>query len=191
MSGMAAAGGAAAGGGAGAGIAGVGSFMSNNASWLLPAALVGYQGLKGAQGLGNMPGYNQLKDQANYLQTQGTQMGQYLQNGTLPPGVQASLHQASESAKAAIKSQYAARGMSGSSAEAQDIAGVDNTIASQGANIATQLLNSGISESNLAGNIYSQILQQNIGADNQLGGALATLAGAAARPTINYQTYQA
>src|SRR5581483_8315334 len=88
------------------------------------------------------------------------------------------------SAKAAIRSQYAARGMSGSSAEAQDLAGVDQTIASQGVSIATQLLQTGISEQNLSAQLYSTIMSAQLNQDNQLSQAIAALAAAAARPTI-------
>ena len=74
--------------------------------------------------------------------------------------------------------------MSGSSAEAADIANVQNTLASQGAQIATQLLDTGISESNLSAQLYSQIMGANLQSDQQLGNALTTLAAGAARPTV-------
>lgn len=163
---------------------GVGSFLGSNANWLLPAAVLGYDALKSNQGLGNIPGYNQLSGEAGQLASQGQQLASYLQSGTLPPGVQTSLNQAATAAQATIKSQYAARGMSGSSAEATDLANVQNTIVSQGANIATQLLQTGISEQNLSAQLYSQILNANLQNDNQLGQALTTLASGAARPTI-------
>lgn len=167
---------------------GLGKALSSNANWLLPAALLGYEGLKSSQGLGNIPGYNQISQEAGNLQTQAGQLGSYLQTGTLPPGVQASLDQAAKSAEATIRSQYAARGMSGSSAEAADLASAQNTVATQGSQIAMQLLQTGISEGNLSSQLYSEIMNANIQSDSQLGTALATLAGAAARPTVTLQS---
>lgn len=175
--------GGAAGGGIGNALQGAGNFLSRN-QWLLPAATIGYDALKSGQGLGNVPGYSQLNAQAGQLGAQATQLEGYLASGTLPPGVQTSLDQAGKAAIATIKSQYASRGMSGSSAEAQDISNAHNTIASQGADIATKLLQTGISESGLSSQLYTQILNANLTSDNQLGQALGTLAGAAARPTI-------
>jgi hypothetical protein len=161
-----------------------GSFLKGNASWLLPAGTLGYDALKSTQGLGNIPGYNQLNTEAGQLASQGSQLQGYLQTGTLPPGVSQSLNQAATAATASIKSQYAARGMSGSSAEAADLANVQNTVAGQGAQIALQLLNTGVNESNLSSELYGKIMQANITQDNQLGTALTAFASAAAKPTV-------
>jgi hypothetical protein len=98
--------------------------------------------------------------------------------------VQGALNNAGAAAQAAIRSQYASRGMSGSSAEATDLANVQSTIAGQGAQIAQQLLQTGVSESNLSAQLYQSIMSANLQQDAQLGTALSTLAGAAARPTV-------
>lgn len=50
-------------------------------------------------------------ENAKQLYTQGQNLLQYLQTGTLPPDAQASLDQATASAKAAIKSRYASQGL--------------------------------------------------------------------------------
>jgi hypothetical protein len=163
----------------------IGKALSANSNWLLPAALLGYEGLSANKGLAGSPGYSNLVGTANQLSTQAGQLESYLNSGTLPPGIATSLSQAGAAAKAAIRGQYASRGMSGSSAEQQDLSNVDQTIVSQGATIATQLLNTGISESQLSSSLYSQILSASLSQDQQLGTALATLAGASARPTIN------
>ena len=163
---------------------GIGSFLGKNANWLLPAGLLGYEALKSSEGLGNIPGYNQLDATASQLSAQGQQLAGYLQNGTLPPGVQQSLDQAAKQAQATIRSQYAARGMSGSSAEATDLANAQQTVNSQGTQIAMQLLQQGVNETNLSSQLYAQIMSANLQNDNQLGNALTTLAAGAARPTI-------
>jgi hypothetical protein len=153
----------------------------NLATLGLGAGALGYIGLKGAE---TPKGLNAISGEATNLNNQATQLESYLQTGTLPPGVQTSLNQAAAAAQATIRSQYAARGMSGSSAEAQDLANVQNTIASQGASIAQSLLTTGVQESGLAAQLYEQILNQSLQSDQQLGTALTTLASSTARPTI-------
>lgn len=157
--------------------------LGKNSNLLVPAALYGYEALS-KPSLSSIPGYSNLTSEAAALGNQGTQLSSYLSSGTLPPGIQTALNQAAQSAQATIRSQYAARGMTGSSAEAQDLAGVQNRIVSQGADIAQQLLNSGVQESNLSSQLYSKILQANLSQDQELSSALASLAGAAAKPSI-------
>lgn len=159
----------------------LGTAVSNNSALLLGGAALGYDAIRA-----NSPpaGLSNISTEANQLSAQATQLQSYLQNGTLPPGVSTSLHQAGQQAAATIRSQYAARGMSGSSAEAADLANVQNTIVSQGANIATQLLQTGISEAGLSSQLYEAIMNESIQSDQQLGTALATLASATARPSI-------
>lgn len=122
--------------------------------------------------------YNALEAQAANLQNQGNQLQGYLTSGTLPPGVQAGLDQAKQSAEATIKSQYASRGMSGSSAESQDLANLNATVVAQGAQIATGLLQQGVSESEFSSQMYQQLMQTSIQQDNQLSASIANFAGA-------------
>jgi hypothetical protein len=168
---------------------GISSFLKSN-PWVtqigIPAAGIGYEALT-KPSLSSIPGYSQLQGEASTLATQGSELQSYLSSGTLPPGVQQSLTQAAASAKAAIRSQYAASGQSGSSAETADLANVDTTMASQGASIALNLLNSGVSESNLSSQLYSSLMQTALSQDQILSQAIGNLAGAAARPTINIQ----
>lgn len=101
-----------------------------------------------------------LESQAGQFSTQGTRLANYLQTGTLPPGVDASLNQAANEAKAATLSRYAAMGGGAetSSAAARDLANIDQQKAAQGAQIATSLLGQGVNEQQLASQIYNQIL---------------------------------
>jgi hypothetical protein len=158
----------------------IGTALSKNSNVLFPAAGLGYQAIIGNQ---EPKGYNELENTASTLANQGGQLQQYLQSGTLPPGLQASLDQAQQSAAASIRSQYAARGMSGSSAEAQDLANLQQTIASQGASMALNLLNTGVSETQLSSQLYSAIMQQNMTQNQELSGAIANFATAAAGGT--------
>jgi hypothetical protein len=161
--------------------------LGANANWLVPAATLGYTALNAHAGLSGVPGYTQLNTTANSLNSQGQQLQSYLNTGTLPPGVQQSLTTAGKSLKASIRSQYASKGMSGSSAEMSDLARVDQTIVSSGVDIATRLLAQGVSEQGLSAQLYQSILSANLQSDSQLGTALGTLAASAARPTVNLQ----
>lgn len=111
----------------------------------------------------------------------GQQLQSYLASGTLPPGAQAGIDQAANSAKAAIRSKYASMGMSGSSSEQQELAAADTNAQAQGAALATQLLNSGISESQLSGQLYQSILnnqtQQDAALSSSIGNFASSLAG--------------
>lgn len=158
-------------------LGGFGNFLSKNSNILLPAAGLGFQAIEG-----NSPpkGLGQIEGQAAQLNSQGAELQSYLSSGKLPPGVSSSLKQAGDSAKAAIKSQYAQRGMSGSSAEAQDLANVDNQISTQGTQIATQLLQQGIQETGLSAELYNQIMQSTLSQDKELGTAVANFAASAA-----------
>ena len=127
-----------------------------------------------------MPGENQLKSSAASLASQGATLESYIANGTLPPGVASSLQSAGEAAKASIRSQYAARGMSGSDAEARDLANVDQSIVTQGASIASELLNQGASMTGMADNIYSGLMNAATQQDAALGQAISGFASSLA-----------
>lgn len=155
----------------------VGKALTNNA-WLVPAAGLALSAGKdmGTSAPNSTDLSNTLQGQANQLQANSATLQGYLSSGTLPAGVTNSIRTATNSAKASIKSQYASRGMSGSSAEAQDLAAVDNNASSQGSQIAIQLLNTGVTEAGLADQIYAQLLSSATARDNQLSQAIGTFA---------------
>ncbi len=160
----------------------VGKALSNNANWLVPAAALG-----GAALLGNQPakGTNQLTSEANQLGASGQELQTYLTTGTLPPGVQASINSAAEQAKAAVRANYAKMGMSGSSAESTDLANVDNQAVTQGTQIALQLMQQGVQDTQISAQLYGELMNNAMSTDKSLVSALGALAGASARPTIN------
>lgn len=143
-----------------------------------PGAAISGLGLAGDVIKGNKPvsGEGALKTEAAQLGNQGQQLQDYLQSGTLPPGVQQSINQAAEARKAAIRSEYASQGGSGSSAMQQDLAAVDAWAQGQGASTAISLLNSGISESGLAANLYQDIAANALKKDDELGSAFGAFA---------------
>jgi hypothetical protein len=155
---------------------GAGDVLASN-----PGAVVGALGL-GASALTSQrqpKGYNQLSGEANQLASQGAQLQQSL-NGALPAGAQSALNQASNSAKAQIRSTYAASGLSGSTMEAQALANVDQTVAAQGFQMADQLYQQGVQESGMASNLYQQIMQVNAQSDAALSSAIGNFASALA-----------
>lgn len=117
-----------------------------------------------------------LTNQANQLSAQGQQLGSYLQTGSLPPGAQAAIDQATASAKAQIRSAHAASGTTGSTMEAQDLANVDQQAAAYGFKIADQLLSQGISESQISEQIFQSLLGTDVALNAQVGQGVANLA---------------
>jgi hypothetical protein len=115
--------------------------------------------------------------EASQLATQGAQLQSYLTSGTLPPGVSAGLQSAHDAAAATIRSQYASRGQTGSSAEAQDLANLATTTVSQGAQIASNLLQQGVSESEFSAQLYQSLMQSSMQQDAALSQSIASFAG--------------
>lgn len=101
----------------------------------------------------------QLKNIAGQQNAQGQQLESYLANGTLPPGAQQWVDQQTQAQKAAIRAQYAQSGESGSTMEAQALNQVDAAATAQMFTIASQLLNTGISETNASGTLYNYLMQ--------------------------------
>lgn len=156
--------------------------------------------LRSGQQLPGQPQTNQLagtlQEQGNQLTSQGQTLMSYLQSGNLPPGIQQGINQAKTAAVAKIKSDYARRSESGSSAEQQDLQAASDRATAAGADIATQLLNSGanivtsgINADSIASQIYNQITQQAIQEDQQLGQAISTFASSlVGTPQITIKT---
>jgi hypothetical protein len=127
------------------------------------------------------PAYQgQVSAEAAQMSAQGQELQSYLTSGTLPPGVSAGLASANSSAAATIRSQYASRGQTGSSAEAQDLANLNATTVSQGAQIASNLLQQGISENEFSAQLYQGLMDASVKQDAALSTSIANFAGAMA-----------
>lgn len=99
--------------------------------------------------------------QANVLEN-------YLNTGTLPPAIQASLDQATKDGITNIRAQYAARGEPpGSTSEQQEVEALQQRAVIQGGTLAAQLYSQGVSLDTLASNIYTSLT----GTGRQLVGA--------------------
>jgi hypothetical protein len=93
---------------------------------------------------------------------------------------------AAASARASIRSEFAARGMSGSSAQAQDLEAVGEREAAQSAQVAQQLFTAGLNESSQADQLYLALMGQQMQLDQNLANGVGNLAAAiasSAQPT--------
>lgn len=149
-----------------------------------------------------IPGQKQVSQAANNLTATaagqaalGTNLESFLTSGTLPPGIDAGLRSATQAAHATIRSQYAARGESGSSAEAQDIQAASDRALAAGQDVAMKLLQQGstmvgqaANTEGLAAQLYGTIINDALTRDNALGAAIgnfaSSLAGGGGNNTI-------
>jgi hypothetical protein len=176
---------------------GIGSALSSGLNKVIsnPGALLSGGALAAdaiKQELGPAPkGTRQLQDIAGQELGQGQQLQSYLQNGTLPPGVQQGINQSTNAAKAAIRSRYASMGQSGSSAEQQELSAVDAQAQAQGAQIAMGLLNTGINETGMSAGLYEEMLKNTLSSDQELGKAFGSFASSLSGvPTKNQNNNQ-
>jgi hypothetical protein len=137
---------------------------------------------------GNIKGYNELSSQAGALAGQGAQLLSYETNGTLPAGAQANVDQAVAAAQAAIRSKYASMGISGSSAEIQELNQVKQNAVAQQFQIANQLATQGLSQTNTSAEIYKQLLASNQKQAEATSAAVGNLASALASPVSTKTT---
>ncbi len=151
------------------------SAVKNNPLLAAGALGMGYNMIKGDQ---QPKGYNQLQSEAQALGSQGAQLQQEALNNSLPPAAQAQLNEAANAMKAQIRTTYAQMGLSGSSMEAQQMAGVDAKVASEGYQMTQSLLQQGVQESNMASQLYAQLLNANSQQAAAQTSAIGNFAGA-------------
>ena len=99
--------------------------------------------------------------QAQSLNSQGQQLLSYLNSGTLPAGLQASLTQATSAAKAKVISNFASQGQNTdptqNTALAQTLLQIDQQALISTAQIGQQLMTSGIQETGLSSELYKTL----------------------------------
>ena len=155
-----------------------GSYLAKNPTSILSALGMAANLMKGNA---PPPFSKQLESQAAQLQAQGAQLQGYLTSGTLPPGIGAALSGAHDSAAAAIRARYANMGMSGSSAEMQDLNNLAQTTVSQGADIANKLLATGVSEQQFASGLYQNLMATAMQQDTNMSNAISGFTNAMAK----------
>lgn len=141
-----------------------------------------------------IPGEKQVHQAAGSLTAtagaqanKGMELESFINSGQLPPGLADGLKTATAAAEASIKSQYASRSQSGSSAEAQDIQAAHDRAMNSAAQIALQLLQQGssmvgqaVNTESLAANIYDSIMRNALAQDDALGKSIGNFAAALA-----------
>ena len=154
------------------------------------------KGLAGAGGLAynavkssaSTPAEKAVQGMAQNANAQGTQLEQYLSNGTLPPGAQQYVNQQVAAQQASIMSKYAQLGMSGSTAEAQELANVQSQAQAQMFQIATQLYQQGVSQTGASSQLYNTLMTaqsaDNTNMSNAISNFVSSLAGGTT-PTTN------
>ncbi len=131
----------------------------------------------------------QLGGQAAALNAQGQQLAAYLQSGTLPPGLQASVTAAADAYKARIIQNHAKNGMptdpTQNSALAQELAQADLNAVMMTAQLGqkllesgTQFLNLGMQTSGLSDKIYESLVRLDREQSANTGRAIANFASA-------------
>lgn len=137
------------------------------------------------QGQKQDPAAQQLQALANQLGPQASQLQSYLANGTLPPGMQASVDQATAAAKARVISSYASRGQSTdpsqNSALAQELSSIDQNAVVSAGQLAVQLYQQGVSETQINAQIYNALLNADQAQAKQTQDALGSFASALGR----------
>ena len=147
-------------------------------------AAAGALGLGSAfmSGNGQSPQQQKLQEMADRLGPQGLALQQYLTNGTLPPGLQAKLDQATQAAKARIISNHAKNGMSTdpsmNSALAQELNGVDTNAVAAMAQSQIQMMQVGLQETGLSTQLYEMLMKMDRQDNSDLMSAIANFAAA-------------
>jgi hypothetical protein len=104
-------------------------------------------------------------------------------NGQLPGPAQTALNQALQAAQAQIRSKYASLGLSGSTAEAEDLANAKMASVAQQFQIGQSMAQTGLNEVNTSnsqeGQLYEELLKNETAQGTELGSILAKFAGAA------------
>jgi len=154
---------------------GFGKTLADNANLAIPALGLGYSALNQRP----LPEAKALASEATTLGNQATQLSSYLSSGTLPPGAQTAIDQATKAANATIRSKYAAMGLTGSTMEADELNTVKQNATSQAFGFADQLLAQGIQEAGMVPQIYNFLLQNTQQQNNQLMSSIANFAAIA------------
>ena len=118
--------------------------------------------------------------QAQSLNSQGQQLLSYLNSGTLPAGLQASLTQATSAAKAKVISNFASQGLNTdptqNTALAAQLEQVDQQALISTAQIGQQLMTSGIQETGLSSDLYKTLANIDQTQTANIGKAIAGFA---------------
>lgn len=170
--------GAASGTSGGGILSNVANTLGISKSSILPAAVAGGGLITNIARGSNLQGQSQLTGLAAQTAQQSAIMENYLNTGTLPPGVQTAVNNATAGAKAAIRSKYAASGLSGSSMEQQELSQVDLNAAAAGSQVAINLYSQGLDDAKISEGIYNTLLSTDVKQQELTSNAIANMAAA-------------
>lgn len=147
----------------------------------LPAAALGYSIYKGNKTPSQVKSLQALADQQNQAGT-ALQAGAIAeQQGKLPGGAEAAVNNSVEAMKARIRQNYAQLGLTGSTAEAQDLAYADQAAEMEKFQIGQGMAQTGFQAASqdlgVASGLYGDILNAETAQGTALGDALAEFAG--------------
>ena len=126
----------------------------------------------------SLQGQSQLSAEAAQTASQSQTMQNYLTTGTLPPGVQTTINNATSGAQAAIRAKYASMGLSGSSMETQELNQLNLNAASAGAQVALNLYTQGLSDAQISAGIYKTLLSTDQEQQQLTSNAISNMAAA-------------
>lgn len=155
------------------------SVMKNPIGVGLAGAGLGYNLLQGQK---VSPEMQAMQGNAAALNAQGQQLMSYLQNGTLPPGLQTAVDNATHAMKARIIANHAKNGLSTNPAQnsalAQELNQVDLNAVALIAQQGQQLLTTGMNATNISSQLYGMLENLNRQQSQRTGQAIANFAAA-------------
>jgi hypothetical protein len=163
----------------------LGNVLNSPAAKVLGVGVSGAGLLKSLLSENNIKGLNAENSLAGQAQQQSAVLENYLTTGTLPPGAQAALDQATNSAITNLKASYAARGMPSDPADntqlAAGIAQIQQNAVIGSGTLAANLYGQGVSQEQLAASLYNNIVSTNsslnTGVVNSIGQLASSLGG--------------
>jgi len=166
---------------------GMSSFLQSlvNPKTALPLGLLGLDLIHGMGEPAEVKQLKALEAQQAGLANKDTALATAEQEGILPAGGQRLIEEKLRANEAAIRTKYAQMGMSGSSAEAQDLQGARDQALAEQFSVGQQLAATGLSAAQAAtgqeSSLLSAILAQEMSQGDELGNILADFAGAATK----------
>jgi len=155
------------------------SIAKNPLGILAAGAGLGINLLKGNK---DPEGLDQVRAAAANLNSTGSVLQQYLQTGTLPAGMQASVELATKAARARIIQNHATRGLSTdtnkNSALQQELAQLDQNAIITAATLGDKLMTQGLSATGMANQLYTTIMQMDRERQKATGQAITNFAAA-------------
>jgi hypothetical protein len=130
-----------------------------------------------------IPGLSDIQNQAKTYNAMGTPLAQSLITGNLPPGAASALDAATRAGEASVRSRFAQMGLTGSSQEADMLAGVQANRATQQLKMLEDITNIGTGMMARADPLLQNIMTQRYAQDVAQQQAIARLAAALAGGT--------